>query len=116
VLPALRAWLSGAQLSNLEKFAPERLELPGGRKAKITYAPGLPPTLAARIQDLYGLNGGLSIAAGRCPLTIQILAPNHRPVQVTSDLRNFWKESYPKLKLELQRKYPKHEWRENPCG
>ena len=116
VLPALRAWLSGAQLSNLEKFAPERLELPGGRKAKITYAPGLPPTLAARIQDLYGLNGGLNIAAGRCPLTIQILAPNHRPVQVTSDLRNFWKESYPKLKLELQRKYPKHEWRENPCG
>jgi ATP-dependent helicase HrpB len=115
VLPALRAWLSATQLSNLEKFAPERLELPGSRKAKITYAPGLPPTLAARIQDLYGLNGGLSIASGRIPLTIQILAPNHRPVQVTSDLRNFWKESYPKLKLELQRKYPKHEWRENPC-
>ncbi|MEX1118087.1 MAG: ATP-dependent helicase HrpB [Terrimicrobiaceae bacterium] len=116
VLPALRAWLSGTQLANLEKFAPERLGLPGGRKAKITYTPGLPPTLAARIQDLYGLNGGLAIAAGRCPLTIQILAPNHRPVQVTSDLRNFWKESYPKLKLELQRKYPKHEWRENPCA
>ena len=53
----------------------------------------------------------LKIAAGRVPVTIQVLAPNHRPVQITKSLKNFWVESYPKLKLELQRKYPKHEWR-----
>jgi ATP-dependent helicase HrpB len=111
VLPALRAWLSGSQLAHLDKFAPERIDLPGGRRAKITYSEGQTPVLAARIQDLYGLEGGLSVAAGRVPLTIQILAPNHRPVQITRDLRNFWKEAYPKLKIELQRKYPKHEWR-----
>jgi ATP-dependent helicase HrpB len=53
----------------------------------------------------------LKIAAGRVSLLIQVLAPNQRPVQITTSLANFWKESYPKLKQELQRKYPKHEWR-----
>ena len=61
---------------------------------------------AARIQDLYGVTN-LSIAKGRATLTIQVLAPNNRPVQITSDLANFWKESYPKIKQELSRKYPK---------
>jgi ATP-dependent helicase HrpB len=93
------------------RHAPERLELPGGRRAKITYAAGQPPTLAARIQDLYGVEHDLRIAQNRVPLLLHILAPNQRPVQITSSLANFWKESYPKLKQELQRKYPKHEWR-----
>ena len=65
---------------------------------------------AARIQDLYGVTS-LTVAKGRQPVTIQILAPNQRPVQITTDLANFWKESYPKLKQELQRRYPRHEWR-----
>ena len=55
--------------------------------------------------------GYLRIAGGKVPLVIQVLAPNHRPIQVTSNLANFWQESYPKIKQELQRKYPKHEWR-----
>jgi ATP-dependent helicase HrpB len=67
--------------------------------------------LAARIQELYGVTGGLRVASGRIPVVIQVLAPNHRPIQVTQDLANFWRESYPKIKPELQRKYPKHEWR-----
>ena len=61
-------------------------------------------------QDLYGVTN-LTVAKGRSPVTIQVLAPNNRPVQITSDLANFWKESYPKIKQELARKYPKHEWR-----
>jgi ATP-dependent helicase HrpB len=72
---------------------------------------GAPPVLAARIQELYDVTAGLRVAAGRVPVVIQVLAPNHRPIQVTQDLANFWRESYPKIKLELQRKYPKHEWR-----
>jgi ATP-dependent helicase HrpB len=110
VWPALRGWLSSQGQRWLDQFAPERLELPGGRKAKVIYTVGSAPMTAARIQDLYGVTS-LTVAKGRQPVTIQILAPNQRPVQITTDLANFWKESYPKIKQELQRKYPKHEWR-----
>ncbi|MBM3861491.1 MAG: ATP-dependent helicase HrpB [Verrucomicrobia bacterium] len=110
VWPVVKAWLSGQQQAWVDEYAPERLELPGGRRAKITYAGDGPPRLAARIQDLYGVKG-LWVAQRRVPLLIEILAPNQRPVQVTQNLANFWKETYPKLKQELQRKYPKHEWR-----
>lgn len=107
----VKSWLSSAQVDLLDKMAPERWELPNGRKAKITYAENAQPTLAARIQDLYGVTGDIRIAGNKVPLVIQVLAPNYRPVQITTSLANFWKESYPKLKLELSRKYPKHEWR-----
>jgi len=110
VWPALRGWLSSQDQRWLDQFAPERLELPGGRKAKVIYTLGSAPMTAARIQDLYGVTS-LTVAKGRQPVTIQILAPNQRPVQITTDLANFWKESYPKIKQELSRKYPKHEWR-----
>ena len=107
----VKSWLSPMQLDLLDRMAPERLELPNGKKAKITYAENTQPTLGARIQDLYGVTADLRIGGGKVPLVIQVLAPNWRPVQVTSSLANFWKESYPKLKLELSRKYPRHEWR-----
>jgi ATP-dependent helicase HrpB len=108
--PALRGWLSAPLQRALDQHAPERFELPGGRKAKIIYTPGSAPMTAARIQDLYGVTN-LTVAKGRSPVTIQVLAPNNRPVQITSDLANFWKETYPQIKPELQRRYPKHEWR-----
>ncbi len=111
VWPVVKAWLSGQQQAWVEEYAPERIELPGGRKAKVTYTMDGPPTLAARIQDLYGVREGLWIAQRRVPVRIEVLAPNQRPVQVTDNLATFWRETYPKLKLELQRKYPKHEWR-----
>ncbi len=110
VMPVLREWITSQGQRWLDQFAPERLELPGGRKAKVIYTVGSPPMTAARIQDLYGVTS-LTVAKGRQPVTIQILAPNQRPVQITTDLANFWKESYPKIKQELQRRYPKHEWR-----
>ena len=110
VWSALRSWLSSQDQRWLDQFAPERLELPGGRKAKVIYTAGSAPMTAARIQDLYGVTS-LTVAKGRQPVTIQILAPNQRPVQITTDLANFWKESYPKIRQELSRKYPKHEWR-----
>lgn len=110
VWPVLRDWLSAQAQRWLDQYAPERLELPGGRRAKLIYKSGSAPVTAARIQDLYGVTS-LTVAAGRQPVTIQILAPNQRPVQITTDLANFWRESYPKIKQELQRKYPKHEWR-----
>jgi ATP-dependent helicase HrpB len=111
VWPVVKAWLSGQQQAWVEEYTPERIELPGGRKAKVTYTMDGPPTLAARIQDLYGVKEGLWIAQRRVSVRIEVLAPNQRPVQVTENLATFWRETYPKLKQELQRKYPKHEWR-----
>jgi ATP-dependent helicase HrpB len=111
VWPVVKGWLSPQQQAWVEEYAPERIELPGGRKAKVSYTMDGPPTLAARIQDLYGVKEGLWIAQRRVPVRIEVLAPNQRPVQVTENLATFWRETYPKLKLELQRKYPKHEWR-----
>jgi ATP-dependent helicase HrpB len=78
---------------------------------KLTYAEGQSPVLAARIQDLYGIKSTLYICANRVPILIHVLAPNHRPIQITQNLSTFWAEVYPKIKPELQRKYPKHEWR-----
>ncbi|MGZ5005106.1 MAG: ATP-dependent helicase C-terminal domain-containing protein, partial [Chthoniobacterales bacterium] len=111
VWPAVRSWLTAQQQQAIEQLAPERIILPNERKARITYSASSPPTVAARIQDLYGVERNLSIGRGRVPLVIQVLAPNNRPIQITSDLAGFWKETYPKIKKELQRNYPKHEWR-----
>lgn len=111
VWPTVKAWLSDTQQSALEQLAPERLKLPTGRMPKITYRAGAPPTLSARIQQLYGVEHNLAIGGGRVLLRIEVLAPNHRPIQITDDLTRFWRETYPKIKKELQRKYPKHEWR-----
>jgi ATP-dependent helicase HrpB len=111
VWPVVKSWLSVPQQQTLDDLAPERIKLAGGRAAKITYGDGAPPTIAARIQDLYDTPRGLAVGRGRIGLRIQVLAPNHRPIQVTTDLETFWREGYPKMKKELQRRYPKHVWR-----
>jgi ATP-dependent helicase HrpB len=111
VAPVLKTWLSAGQQRALDELAPERIKLPNDRNAKITYSATNAPTIAARIQDLYGVENGLTIGQGRVSLRIEVLAPNHRPIQITDDLATFWCESYPQIKQELQRKYPKHKWR-----
>ncbi len=111
VKPGVRGWLTAGQSDLVDKWVPERIELPGGRRAKVTYAEGAAPMVAARIQDLYGVTSEIKVGGGSVACTIQVLAPNFRPVQVTSDLANFWKVGYPGLKGELKRRYPKHEWR-----
>ncbi|HEY3663819.1 MAG TPA: ATP-dependent helicase C-terminal domain-containing protein, partial [Chthoniobacterales bacterium] len=109
--PVLKSWLSATQRAALDQVAPERIKLPSDRTAKIVYGADKPPTIAVRIQDLYGVANGLAMGPRRVPLRIEVLAPNHRPLQVTDDLTTFWRDSYPKIKQELQRRYPKHEWR-----
>jgi ATP-dependent helicase HrpB len=111
ILPIVRSWLSRQQQGWIDEYAPERIQLPPGRTVKVVYSADGPPTIAARIQDLYGIKEGLWVANRRVPLRIQVLAPNNRPVQVTENLAVFWRETYPKLKQQLQRRYPKHEWR-----
>lgn len=110
VWDVVKEWLSREQQSWVDKYAPERYELPHGRRAKITYRMDGDPFIGAKIQDLYGVNGSLIIASGRVTLVINVLAPNMRPIQVTQNLSAFWKDSYPKVKQELQRRYPRHKW------
>jgi ATP-dependent helicase HrpB len=107
----VKSWLSPAQQELVEKHAPERLDLPNGRHPKVTYESGQPPHIALRIQELYDVQTTPKIAMGRVPLVVHILAPNMRPVQITQDLAGFWTGHYPRIKSELQRKYPKHQWR-----
>jgi len=111
VLPVLRGWLSHAQLELLDKHAPERITLRNGKNVKVIYKTGAEPYIAQTIQNLYGVEGPVNIAMRRVPVLVQVLAPNQRPVQITRDLSGFWKEEYPKIKQQLQRRYPKHEWR-----
>lgn len=111
VRPFVHDWLNHAQRELLAKHAPERIQLPNGRSAKIIYSGETPPYFAATIQNLYGLKESPRIAMNRVTLTVHILAPSQRPVQVTQDLASFWRDHYPRVKQELQRKYPKHEWR-----
>jgi ATP-dependent helicase HrpB len=111
VMPVLRDWLTAEQLAVLDDYLPERLVMGNGRKSRLRYEKEGPPILSARIQELYGIEGKFTIGHGRVPVKFEILAPNQRPIQVTDDLTNFWREQYPKIKSELSRRYPRHEWR-----
>ena len=110
-LDAVRAALGDAGCRLVERVAPAELPLPNGRRLRLRYEPGQPPRGAARIQDLYGLDSSPTVARGRVPVLLEILGPNQRPLQVTSDLAGFWSRLYPQLKPELKRRYPRHEWR-----
>ncbi len=105
---ALLARLTPAQRAALDRLAPETLQL-GRKRARIEYpADGSPPYVAAPIQDFFGLPATPRIADGRTPLTLRLLAPNRRPVQITTDLEGFWKRAYRELRPQLARRYPKH--------
>jgi len=113
-LGMLQARVGHDRVAELERLAPATLELPNGRRMKLAYAVGGPPVLAARIQDLFGVRETPRIVAGRVPVLLHLLGPNHRPQQVTSDLAGFWTRTYPQVRQELRRRYPKHAWPEDP--
>ena len=111
VKPAVQSWLAASQWDLISKHAPERAILSNGRTPRVSYEETGPPFISMRIQELFGVTQTPRIAQGRVSLSVHILAPSMRPVQVTQDLANFWREHYPRMKSELQRKYPRHEWR-----
>jgi ATP-dependent helicase HrpB len=113
LLELLLARLSGEQRSLLQRELPERIQLPGGRGVPVHYEMGKPPWIESRLQDFFGMSRGPSVCAGRVPLTVHLLAPNHRAVQVTQDLEGFWKRHYPSIRKELARRYPRHPWPED---
>lgn len=98
----------------LDTKVPAAWKLANGKSLRIHYEPGKPPWVESYLQDFFGTERGPRILDGRVALTMHLLGPNKRPLQVTSDLASFWDTHYPELKPQLSRRYPKHHWPENP--
>jgi ATP-dependent RNA helicase HrpB len=113
-LSALQSRLTHPQRQAVEREAPERLPAPSGSRIALRYEPGKPPVMAARIQEMFGLHDTPRVAGGRVRVVLHLLAPNHRPQQVTDDLASFWSNTYPQIRKELRGRYPKHAWPEDP--
>ena len=114
--PILASRLSPQQSHALRQHAPERVELPSGRHVLIDYGAPAGPKVRARMQEFFGLPSVGLLAGGRVRLVLELLAPNHQPVQVTTDLASFWQNVYPTARRELMRKYPRHSWPEDPLA
>jgi ATP-dependent helicase HrpB len=111
---ALLARLEPRARAALERLAPDRVTLPGGRTTRIHYEAGKPPWVESRLQDFFGMAAGPAVAGGRVPVVLHLLAPNQRAVQVTTDLTGFWDRHYPAIRRELMRRYPRHSWPDDP--
>ena len=111
---ALKSPLDWALRQRVDQLAPVRMHVPSGMERRIEYAHGQPPVLAVKLQELFGLAETPRIADGRIPLTLHLLSPGGRPLQVTQDLRGFWERTYPEVKKEMKGRYPKHPWPDDP--
>jgi ATP-dependent helicase HrpB len=111
---ALAARLDFAQRRTVDELAPESITVPSGNARKLHYEPGQPPVLAVKLQELFGLADTPRIASGKIAVTLHLLSPAQRPIQVTQDLRGFWERTYPEVKKELKGRYPKHPWPDDP--
>lgn len=109
-------FFSSQEISDLDKNAPEQLGLRNSRRMKVHYAESASPFLEGYIQDFFGITTTPTLLNGKLPVTLNLLAPNKRVIQVTSDLPSFWKNIYPKLRVELGRKYPRHYWPLDPIA
>ncbi|MGB0525830.1 MAG: ATP-dependent helicase HrpB, partial [Flammeovirgaceae bacterium] len=107
--------LSWEQQEALDKHAPLKLPVPSGSKITLNYrSNGEAPVLAVRIQELFGLADTPSINEGKITVLLHLLSPGFKPVQVTTDLRSFWDNTYYEVRKELKRRYPKHAWPDDP--
>jgi ATP-dependent helicase HrpB len=113
---ALMALLPWELRARLEREAPTHFEAPTGTQLAIDYAAEQGPTIAVRLQELFGLNTHPSVAKGAVPLVLELLSPAHRPVQVTRDLPGFWRGSYAAVRSDLRGRYPRHPWPEDPAS
>lgn len=114
LIEKLRRLLTTQQSNLLQQMAPEYTSLPGRKQVRINYQQGKKPWIESRLQDFFGLLSSPKIVGGQVTLVAHLLAPNMRPVQVTSDLTSFWQRTYKEVRKELSRKYPRHNWPEDP--
>lgn len=114
LLEYLLSTLPASGRTGLERLAPQRVKLRGGRSLDVHYEADRDPWVQSRLQDFFGELTGPTVASGRTPLVLHLLAPNQRAVQVTTDLEGFWDRHYPALRKTLMRRYPRHDWPEDP--
>ena len=100
--------------ARLDALAPTHLEVPSGSRIRIDYSDPAAPALAVRLQEVFGMTETPRIGGGRVALTLRLLSPAQRPVQVTQDLASFWRDAYFEVRKDLRGRYPKHDWPEDP--
>jgi ATP-dependent helicase HrpB len=104
----------GEELSKIDTLLPKAIRLANGRSLPIHYEADRDPWVASRLQDFFGSDEAPTLLGGRLPIVLHLRAPNNRDVQVTTDLASFWDEHYPGLRRTLMRRYPRHDWPEDP--
>lgn len=114
LVEVLRARLDWSQQARLDEIAPSQITVPSGSRLRVDYSREGQPVLAVRMQEIFGWNDTPRIGAGRIPLTLHLLSPAQRPIQITSDLAGFWTRTYPEVRKELKGRYPKHYWPDDP--
>ncbi|KPK39766.1 MAG: hypothetical protein AMJ69_04710 [Gammaproteobacteria bacterium SG8_47] len=114
VLNMLEGQLDWTQRQRLDADAPTHLAVPSGSRLRLSYQAGAAPVLAVKLQEMFGCAETPRVAQGRVPVTLHLLSPARRPIQVTQDLRGFWERTYTEVKKELKGRYPKHPWPEDP--
>jgi ATP-dependent helicase HrpB len=112
----LKSRLSWDQREKLDELAPTHLGVPSGSRRPIDYSNPEAPVLAVRLQEMFGLTETPRVAGGRVPLTLHLLSPAQRPVQVTQDLAHFWEKTYFEVRKDMRGRYPKHYWPEDPLA
>ena len=111
---ALKALVPWDRQRQVDALAPTHIEVPSGSRVPVDYGNPAEPALSVRLQEMFSLTDTPRIAGGKVPVTIHLLSPARRPVQVTRDLASFWKTAYRDVKAELKGRYPKHYWPDNP--
>jgi ATP-dependent helicase HrpB len=114
LLAALKSLLDWNQAKRLDENAPTHLTVPSGSHLRLEYEPGKSPVLAVKLQEMFGCADTPRVGAGRIAVTLHLLSPAKRPIQVTQDLRGFWERTYAEVKKELKGRYPKHPWPDDP--
>jgi ATP-dependent helicase HrpB len=114
VMQALTSLLSYEQQRTLDALAPESLRLPTGNGARIDYGAEGGPRVEARVTEFYGTARHPTVGVNKTPLTLSLLSPAHRPIQITKDIVGFWDGSWPEVRTEMKGRYPRHVWPEDP--
>jgi len=116
VAAALRRLLPWELAGRLAELAPETVEVPTGRRARLDYADPAAPVLALKLQEAFGWRAGPRVAGGRVSVVVHLLSPAGRPLAITADLESFWRTVYPQVRGEVRGRYPRHPWPEDPLA
>jgi len=110
----LLSGLSWERRAALDRLAPTHVTVPSGSRLPVDYADPAAPVLAVRLQEMFGERETPAVGGGAVPLTLHLLSPARRPVQVTRDLAGFWRSTYFEVRRDLKGRYPRHHWPDDP--